>query len=118
MTEDLDIKTDRIRNLGDYGINGGPGRGKGTKNKFTLIKEEIAEIWEEAGLKAELLKQLTKDKSYTRKFVREVIIPILPRDALIDQSSTTLIQIIKNHVPKEEDDRTDNPRVVLQSEAD
>lgn len=93
----------------------GKGRILGSKNKFTQIKQEIAEIWDDAGLKAELLAQLLKDKSYSRKFVKEVIIPILPKDALIDQSSTTIIQIFKNHDPN---DRTNDPQVVLQQEAD
>lgn len=34
-----------INNLGDHAIKGGPGRPKGSKNKFTRIKEELVEIW-------------------------------------------------------------------------
>lgn len=68
--------------LGEYAVKGGPGRGKGTKNKFTLIKEQIAELWEEEHGKESLRKHFKKNKDFMR-VMREVIVPLIPKEPLI-----------------------------------
>ena len=54
-----DLKLDpRAKNLGNYLIDGGPGRGEGTKNKHTVIMEQIADTFLEAGGKEAFKKTL------------------------------------------------------------
>lgn len=66
-------------NLGEYAITGGPGRPKGSKNKFTLIKEQMAEVWHEEMGKERFRALFTKDE---RTFIRALkeIIAILPKE--------------------------------------
>lgn len=47
--------------LGNYLIEGGPGRPPGSKNKHTLIMEQIAETFLEAGGKEAFKKTLMKE---------------------------------------------------------
>lgn len=118
MVEDVkqSLKDANFKENGQFAVGNrmSPGRPKGSKNRYTVIKEEIADLWLEEDVK-ESIRDLMKDKSYLKKFIKDIVIPILPKDALIDQSSTTIIQIFKNHDPN---DRTNDPQVVLQQEAD
>lgn len=48
----------RAKNLGNFLLEGGPGRGEGTKNKHTVIMEQIADTFLEAGGKEAFKKTL------------------------------------------------------------
>lgn len=52
---------EKAKNLGSYLINGGPGRGLGTKNKHTLIIEQMAETFLDAKGKEAFQKTLIKN---------------------------------------------------------
>jgi hypothetical protein len=72
----------RLANLGDFAIKGGPGRPKGLKNKFTRIKEDMLDVWHEEGGK-EKFRTMFRDKH--EKAV-DKIISILPREIEVDAS--------------------------------
>lgn len=63
-------------NLGDYCKNGGPGRPKGSKNKFTQVKEDLVDIWAEEQGKEHFRALFKKD------FVKAIdrIITVLPKE--------------------------------------
>ena len=69
-----------IDKLGQYAVTGGPGRPKGLKNKFTQIKEEILEVWEEEDGK-ERLRELFKGNN-KNDFIKilSLIISLLPKE--------------------------------------
>ena len=71
-----------INRLGDYGMKGGPGRPKGSKNKFTLVKEEIAEVWQEEGGK-ERFRSLFNGNPKDFLNALDRIISILPKEPLV-----------------------------------
>jgi len=52
-----------------------PGRPKGSRNKFTLIKDEMAEIWTEAGGKKRFRKLFVENFPLALKY----IVAILPK---------------------------------------
>ncbi len=76
------VKKSRF-NLGDYCVNGGPGRPSGSKNKFTIIKEQLAEVWEENNGKGKFKEMFNED------FAKAIdkIIAVMPKEK--DESSTT-----------------------------
>ena len=71
-----------INRLGDYGVKGGPGRPKGSKNRFTLIKEELAEVWHEENGK-EKFRSLFNGNPKDFLNALDRIISILPKDPLV-----------------------------------
>lgn len=73
---------DRIKNLGQYGVKGGPGRELGSKNKFTLIKEQIAEVWAENNGKNKFKEMFNED--FSRAI--DKIIAVMPKEK--EESST------------------------------
>lgn len=82
-----------ISKLGEYGVEGGPGRPKGLKNRFTLIKQDMLEVWEEEKGKErfrELFKGTQKD------FIKalEKIVAILPKESQLDADSGEEIKTI------------------------
>lgn len=84
--QNLDNKSkyNPLANLGKYS-NGGPGRPPGAKNKFTLIKEQIAEVWAEKEGKKKFAKLFDED------FVKALdrTIAILPKETE-DKGSTNV----------------------------
>lgn len=81
VTDFKQTEYNRIDNLGEY-RQGGPGRPVGSKNKFTLIKEQMAEIWGEADGKKKF-KELFKD-DFPRAL--DKLIAIMPKEK--EESST------------------------------
>ena len=71
-----------VVHLGEYAINGGPGRPKGSKNKFTLIKEQLVEVWEEEGGK-ERFRELFKGSQKDFIMALDKIITILPKEPMV-----------------------------------
>lgn len=82
-----------INKLGDYAVEGGPGRPKGLKNKFTLIKQDMLEVWEEENGK-ERFRELFKGPQ--KDFLRALdkIVAILPRDSNLDMEKEGSHQIL------------------------
>ncbi len=90
MSVKLTKKDRKACNLGQLAITGGPGRPIGSKNKFTLIKEQMAELWQEENCKEKFRGIINSgDKSFMIA-LREII-SILPKDPIIDQSEHTHI---------------------------
>ena len=78
-----EIKTAEYQNpivqLGEYGVKGGPGRPKGLKNKHTLIKQEMLEVWlEEQG--KERFRELFKGTKTDFIKALEKIIAVMPKE--------------------------------------
>ncbi len=66
--------------------NPGGGRPKGSKNRFTKVKEAIVEIFDNIDAKDKIVTHLTKEDCDTKeilKFVREIVIPVLPKDPIV-----------------------------------
>lgn len=80
-------------NLGEHGVQGGPGRPKGSLNKFSRLKEDILEVWEEEGGK-EKFRSLFKGTS--RDFIKalDIIIRLMPKDEPDDQLHDRIIQVM------------------------
>lgn len=93
-------------NLGDYLKTGGPGRPKGSKNKFTKFKDELLEIWEDTNGKERLLQLIKRDRDF-KEFITKMVIPVLPKDPLIVNEEHTHI----TYVWKSSDDRLLSPEV-------
>ncbi len=80
---DQDLKTTEnlnpVSKLGEYAIEGGPGRPKGLKNRYSLIKNEILDVWEEEKGK-EKFRQLLN--SGTRDYIKalHIIVALLPKE--------------------------------------
>ncbi len=70
-----------VEHLGEYGVNGGPGRPKGSKNKFTQIKHDFVEVWQEENGKERFRELFKGDK---RDFLKalEMIVSILPKESM------------------------------------
>ena len=68
-----------LNRLGGYGIEGGPGRPKGVKNKFTLIRRDLLEVWEEENGKERFRELFNGSKKDFLKAL-EKIIAILPKE--------------------------------------
>ena len=67
-------------NLGDYAIHGGPGRKPGVPNKYTQIKNEMLQVWEE---------EMGKEKFralFLKHFAHALdrIISIMPKETSVD----------------------------------
>lgn len=105
MSQDVetkdDLKTPENNKPLPVTVVGGPGRPKGLKNKFTLIKQDMLEVWEEEGGKErfrELFRGSTKD------FITalEKIVLILPKEKAEDyeQRSGNIVVFINADTPK------------------
>lgn len=96
-TKVIKTKENPAKRLGQYAITGGPGRPPGSKNKFTLIKEEMVDIWHESNGKEKLKEMFEASPD---KFLKALdrIISILPKEALVDQSTHTQITYAWNRV--------------------
>lgn len=72
-------KQSLLDRLGEYALEGGPGRPKGSKNKYTLLKEEILEVWEEERGKERFKALFTGS---TRDFTKalEIILSLIPKE--------------------------------------
>lgn len=79
--------------LGDHGINGGPGRPKGLANKFTMIKRDMLEVWQEEDGK-ERFRQLFKGSSKDFLKALEKIVTIMPKDSPADLESKEGLKIV------------------------
>ena len=90
-----------IEHLGEYGVKGGPGRPKGSKNKFTLIKEQLAEVWEEEGGK-ERFRGLFKGSQKDFVMALDKIISISPKEPLIKFDVSEPVQITYKWIEKDE----------------
>ncbi len=68
-----------ISRLGEHGLNGGPGRPKGSKNKFTSIKEQMLEVWEEENGKNHFKRLF---HASNRDFIKalELILSLMPKE--------------------------------------
>jgi len=93
-----DIKTAEILNhpldkLGQYAVTGGPGRPKGLKNKYTQIKEDILEVWDEENGK-ERFRELFKGNR--ADFIKALVIiaSLLPKKAEIETNGQRCPKII------------------------
>ena len=61
--------------------NAGKGRPKGSKNKFTLVKEELLSIWSDAKLKDKWIKQLNNDEDgKALKNFTDALVRIMPKE--------------------------------------
>lgn len=76
--EDKKTSEKPTERLGDYAIDGGPGRPKGSKNKFTKIKEEIVSLWHDAEMKKALVELIKKDPKEARAIL-STISSLLPK---------------------------------------
>ncbi len=77
------------------GQSGNPqGKIPGTKNKYTRVKEAMVELFEEVHGK-EKLKQMMQTPDGFFNVMKHLVVPILPKEPLIDQSTTTVTQIIQ-----------------------
>lgn len=98
----LENQNNPIIRLGEYGAEGGPGRPKGLKNRFTQIKQDMLEVWHEENGK-ERFRELFKGGQ--RSFIKalEKIVAILPKDSTLGLESTgeTKIVIIRSAPEKE-----------------
>ena len=66
--------------LGRFAVEGGPGRKPGIPNKFTMIKQQMVEVWEE---------EIGKEKfraMFLKKFPHALdrIISIMPKETSVD----------------------------------
>jgi len=75
-----------IDHLGEYGQKGGPGRPKGLKNKYTLIKKDLLDAWTECNGK-ERFKELLRGSRSDFVKALDKIIAILPKDLAEDLKS-------------------------------
>ncbi len=84
--------------LGHYAVNGGPGRPKGLKNKFSQIKDDILEIWEQEDGK-ERLRELIQNAN-KNDFIKifGLIVSLLPKDA-VEVPKGQFIPQIKIYTP-------------------
>lgn len=95
----MDIKTTENKkfatNLGNYAKEGGPGRPRGSLNKFTQIKNDMLEVWIEEDGK-EKFRQLFKGTE--RDFLKALgaILALLPKEptAKLEQSSSPVVRIV------------------------
>ena len=82
--DNQDLKTAEILHpldkLGQYAVNGGPGRPKGLKNKYTQIKEDILEVWDEENGK-ERFRELFKGSKGDFIKVLGMIVSLLPKES-------------------------------------
>ncbi|MCK4248922.1 MAG: hypothetical protein KAX15_04005 [Candidatus Omnitrophica bacterium] len=82
--------------LGKYAKSGGPGRPKGSKNKFTKIKEAIADAFFAVGGKDRLIKE-SKSKQGFRYLMKDVV-SLMPKETQLsgdpDQDSPITLKVI------------------------
>lgn len=74
--EEKKTKINPINRLGEYAIKGGPGRPAGMKNKFTLLKEQMVDVWSEENGKEKFR------EFFGKEFARALdkIIAIMPHE--------------------------------------
>ena len=73
--------------------NPGGGRPLGAKNKFTLVKERIVELFED-GEAYDKLKRKMKTEDGAFKVIKDIILPILPKDPVILNEGDTHITYV------------------------
>ena len=71
----------------------GQGRPKGSKNKFTLIKEQMVEVWEEEGGK-ERFRELFRGSKKEFLQALDRIIAILPKESMPDPKADETKMVI------------------------
>ena len=69
------------------------GREKGTKNKFTLVKKRIVELFED-GKAYDKLKKIMSTEAGAFKVTKDIILPILPKDPVILNEGDTHITYV------------------------
>ncbi len=96
--ENQDLKTTEnskaLSPLGQYAITGGPGRPPGLKNRYSLIKQDMLEVWQEEGGK-ERFRELFKGDM--RDFLKalEKIVAIMPREVDLETQAVTYTMMSK-----------------------
>lgn len=75
-----DKSTERIRNLGLYAVNGGPGRPPGLKNKFTQVKEALVDVFFEGNGKEAFKKTLLMEDGTINLEALRAILSVLPKE--------------------------------------
>lgn len=74
------------------GNPGGPGRPKGSKNKFTKVKEEIVELFDKLDGVGQLRRHINNNPEKFYRFTKEIILPVLPKDPLV-QNNTQIVNV-------------------------
>ena len=76
----------------------GPGRPKGSKNKFTSFKADLIKAWEEANGYKNMLKWMRDEKNI--RDVVTVMAKLLPKDVILqgDEENPVITEIVIKHV--------------------
>ena len=79
VKKDTRIKKGEVRNPN--------GRPKGSKNRFTKVKESIVRLYDDCDLEAKLKRKLasseqTDNYADVHKFIKDIVIPVLPKQSL------------------------------------
>ena len=112
-------KQNPIKNLGEYGENGGPGRPKGSKNKFTVIKELIAQTFFDVK-GPERLKELAKTRLGFRLLMKDIV-KLMPKEFKIEGGSgsgETKVIIVRPEAPQKETSKSTGRDIVLETAED
>ena len=75
-------------------IEGGPGRPVGLKNKATLLRETLLDVFNNSPDRQEALErtlfEIKDGKKYVNPETLRIIVSILPKDQELDEGSTTI----------------------------
>lgn len=98
-----DFKTAEIAKVGQ-GLPG-PGRPKGLVNRYTKIKNDLLEVWDEENGK-EIVREMLRSKSFReRLFALKIIVDLLPKEILaqlqLERPVTIMSTVTVNGKPLE-----------------
>ena len=77
-------KHNPVKALGEYAIKGGPGRPKNAVNKFTDLKNGLADAWARGKGKQRLEKMLLEGSNAQFIEILKVIADLLPKEQVIN----------------------------------
>ena len=79
--------------LGEYGQKGGPGRLKSSLNKYSQLKKDILEVWEEESGK-EKFRELFRGSNSDFVKALHIIIRLMPKNEPEERLQDKVLQIV------------------------
>ena len=95
-------KYNPIDNLGEYAVKGGPGRPPGTKNRFTLIKQQLSDKEYSDEVLAIFKDWLESKSPRDQREAAKLYFSLFPREDKVEQQISQLVvnKVIHQPAPK------------------